>query len=70
MWEDTDCTDSSAIQWLAKVMTVPDLSSEDTHDVGKRARVVECSSPLALFPIYLFLSEERPPAEAQRRRVG
>ena len=51
-------------------MTVPDLSSEDTRDVGKRASVMECASPLALFPLYLFLAEERPPAEAQRRRVG
>jgi hypothetical protein len=53
MWEDTDCTETSAIQWSAKVMTVPDLSSEDIRDVGKRASVMECASPLALFPTYL-----------------
>jgi len=38
-------------------MTVPDLSSEDTRDVGKRASVMECASPLALFPINPFPAE-------------
>ncbi len=38
-------------------MTVPDLSSEDTREVGNRASVMECASPLAHFPTYFPFAE-------------
>jgi hypothetical protein len=74
MWEDTDCTDPGAIGEAAKAMAVPNPPWEDTRDVGKRASVMECASPLALFPINQspagFVPEETLSGLRSRTRIS